>query len=674
MNLTQSLWSNGYFVLSFAVASISLLVASAWLIAKYRKQRKITGWIYLLASIVLHLGLIFWLPSLYQSAPRQEKESLEEFAQGDSKPVDFSTFVPDLNADSSSGMAQSSIAPLPLNHTVQTEVTSGETTGPNPNQSPDIDSSASFNPEMQAVETAATDEQPEEIQPTDLDENSEQTLADLPLDSIDKTAASLAITETETLPEMQSEFDSLLEDAFAGLDTVEPEDDSDSTPDSETQPAELAEADPPSMESDLAEQPTEPQADSPKVANVSPETNTTLEEDSSPEVASATPDSLVNPFTPQVDDRDKATVINQEVNDFANRQGAAKTRALHGTGGNEDTEAAVQRALEYLVQQQREDGAWDPRTSNAGLERSPLGTSRGSAGSQAETALTGLALLSLMGAGHTHQNGEYSDAVYRGLAFLIHQQKPNGSMKGRANIYEATYCHGIAALAMCEAAAITGDPSAILSAQRAITHTQQLQHSQTGGWRYSEGDPGDLSQLGWQAMVLDSGHRAGIQISSAATAGVQRFLRSVQNGTSGGLASYRSGEAVSRTMTAEAMATRLLIGDSITQSAIEEGELYLMQQLPGTGQDNYYYWYYATIALHQLQNQNWNRWNQALQNRLINSQNPDGSWPTDTLWGGYGGRIYTTAMATLCLETYYRHTIRNNKTRIAQLPNQPLRR
>ena len=100
----------------------------------------------------------------------------------------------------------------------------------------------------------------------------------------------------------------------------------------------------------------------------------------------------------------------------------------------------------------------------------------------------------------------------------------------------------------------------------------------------------------------------------------------------------------------------------------------IRDSLPGNGQDNYYYWYYATIGLHQLQNENWNQWNQALQQRLLTTQNPDGSWPTQTLWGGYGGKIYTTAMATLCLETYYRHTIRNNRQRIAQQPNQPLRR
>ena len=33
----------------------------------------------------------------------------------------------------------------------------------------------------------------------------------------------------------------------------------------------------------------------------------------------------------------------------------------------------------------------------------------------------------------------------------------------------------------------------------------------------------------------------------------------------------------------------------------------------------------------------------------------DGSWPADTKWGGYGGKVYSTAMAVLCLESFYRY-------------------
>ena len=369
-----------------------------------------------------------------------------------------------------------------------------------------------------------------------------------------------------------------------------------------------------------------------------------------------------------------STVPGDIPDDFANRVGRAKYEALYRTGGDASTEAAVEAALKYLAANQRADGAWDPRSSGAGVERAPLGMTRGGAGSRAETALTGLSLLSLVGAGHTHQSGDYADNAYRGLVYLLQNQKADGSLAGRASVYAANYSHGMAALAMCETAAITKDASAIASGTRAIAFTKAMQHPTTGGWRYTAGDPGDLSQLGWQAMVMDAGARAGIAVDPGSVTGVQRFLRSVRSGAAGGLAGYRAGEAPSRTMTAEALATRLLIGEDVPPAEIAEAERYLLQQLPGVGQDNYYYWYYATLALHQLQDDAWTTWNAALKDRLLSTQSADGSWPADTVWGGYGGTVYTTAMATLCLEVYYRHAIRRDAVRLADQFNRDARR
>lgn len=364
-----------------------------------------------------------------------------------------------------------------------------------------------------------------------------------------------------------------------------------------------------------------------------------------------------------------ASVPGAAESDFANRVGQAKQLALHRTGGNVQTEAAVEAALRFLADTQRSDGAWDPRASGAGRETGKiLGVQRPGVGARAESAITGLALLTLMGAGQTHQQGDYADNVYRGLAYLIGHQQPNGSLAGNASPYAANYSHGMAALAMCEAAAITGDAAAVASATRAIQYTLAQQHPSTGGWRYLPGDPGDLSQLGWQAMVLDAGKRAQIPVHRGAVAGIQRFLHSVRRGQTGGLACYRPDEQPSRTMTAEALATRLLIGETLPQAEISEAERYLLAQPPGVGKDNYYYWYYATLALHQLQDDAWRQWNQALQQRLLATQRSDGSWSSETMWGRYGGTVYTTSMAALCLEAYYRHAIRGDGDRIANRP------
>lgn len=355
-----------------------------------------------------------------------------------------------------------------------------------------------------------------------------------------------------------------------------------------------------------------------------------------------------------------AQVPGAVLNDFANRFGDAKSRALLQTGGDESTEAAVERALRFLAAEQRPDGAWDPATSGAGRETLTLGTDRKGAGRRATTGLTGLALLSMLGAGNTHQQGPLADNVRRGLTYLILNQKPDGSLAGEAGIYEANYCHGLAALAMCEAAAMTGDRSAIDSAAAAVAYTLAMQHPTTGGWRYVRGDPGDMSQVGWHAMVLDAGRLAGIPIHQDAFDLTGRFVRSVRSGKLGGLASYRPGDLPTHTMTAEALATRLLLGESVPPAELKEAEDYLLRQLPGTGRDNYYGWYYTSLALHQLQDDAWHTWNAAMKQHLLARQTPSGSWPTDSEWGGYGGRIYTTAMGALCLEVYYRHLRRSS--------------
>jgi hypothetical protein len=85
---------------------------------------------------------------------------------------------------------------------------------------------------------------------------------------------------------------------------------------------------------------------------------------------------------------------------------------------------------------------------------------------------------------------------------------------------------------------------------------------------------------------------------------------------------------------------------------------FLLQELPGQSKANLYYWYYGTLAMYQLQGSHWSRWNEALRAALLPSQIQEGplagSWDPDGVWGGYGGRVYSTALSALCLEVYYR--------------------
>lgn len=356
-------------------------------------------------------------------------------------------------------------------------------------------------------------------------------------------------------------------------------------------------------------------------------------------------------------------VLGDELDDFANRRGAARQQALIANGGDPQTEVAVEAGLAWLSRFQKPDGSWDPVASGAGIERSVLGQHRNGAGGRAATGISGLALLSMLGAGNTHQEGQHQQAVRNGLQYLLGIQAPDGSMSGQADPYARTYCHGMASLAMAETAAMSGDLVALESARASAGYTIRMQHPTTGGWRYVAGDPGDMSQAGWQAMMLISARRAGVEIPDVVLQRTRTFLQSVRAGRTGGLASYKPGEGPSRTMTAEALATRLLLGENVPAAEIAEAEQYILAEMPGTGPDNYYYWYYASLALHQLQDDAWKQWNQRMKKRLLETQLPDGSWSTATVWGGNGGKVYTTAMACLCLEVYYRHAVGVNPER-----------
>jgi hypothetical protein len=232
------------------------------------------------------------------------------------------------------------------------------------------------------------------------------------------------------------------------------------------------------------------------------------------------------------------------------------------------------------------------------------------------------------------------------------------------------YCQGMAALAAAEAYAMTGDPTAGSIARAALAYTTRSQHPTTGGWRYKPGDPGDLSQFGWQAMALQTGILAGLPVSETVKPRMSNFLQSVRAGPRGGLASYRPGERPTATMTAEALASRLLLGFPVPEDEAAEAEAILLQNRPGIGEDNLYLWYYASLALHQRGTPAWDVWNQSLKQRLLSLQENDGSWPTTTTWGGYGGKVYTTSMGALCLEVYYRHlSIYRQGTAVATIPD-----
>ena len=344
---------------------------------------------------------------------------------------------------------------------------------------------------------------------------------------------------------------------------------------------------------------------------------------------------------------------------YSLRGSSQRLLVAQSRGGSIETEKAVQDGLRWLAKNQQADGRWDPRLTGGGIERSELGQDRKGAGSRADNGITGLALLAFLADGNTHLEGPYRENVARGIQFLISTQLSDGFVGGQSQAFERMYCHGMAMLAISEALALTGDSQLVSAVRRAVEYSVRAQHPTDGGWRYYPGDTGDMSQFGWQVLSIHSAGLGGVHVPKSTVDGMHRFLHASTRGASRGLGCYRPGERHSPTMTAEALTCRYLLEDNVSRDTIDEATRFVIQNLPDNDEVNYYYWYYGTISMFHTGGPAWEKWNAQLQSVLLHRQvaygADSGSWPADGLWSGYGGRVYSTAMATLCLEVYYRY-------------------
>ncbi|MEX0641368.1 MAG: hypothetical protein WD468_01635 [Pirellulales bacterium] len=486
---------------------------------------------------------------------------------------------------------------------------------------------------------------------------------------VDDSSDLIAMAPIATDSETKLEAPALLDPAPEVPQAADPTAAKESAPTTEPEPPETQ-----SAPTEVVEPtPSQPAAESPAIADDSDHHADADDDEPTPkqtttnDAASDYP--AVEPVVQQAPSAPPVPVQPRAAGAYALRTAPGRLGLVESQGGNVQTEAAVAAALIWLAASQSPDGRWDADRFGAGREMVVLGQDRHGAGGNADTGISALALLAFLGAGHSHEQGDHQATVRRGLDYLIRTQATDGSIFGNAELYAQMYSHSMSTFALAEAAAMTGDKRLQPAVSRAINYCLRAQHPSTGGWRYRPGDTGDTSQLGWQMMALASAERAGLAVPRQTWTSVDKFLHSVRRGDYGGLASYRPDSPASISMTAEALYCRLLLsethGDVLDEQSATEATGQLLGALPDGDRVNLYYWYYATLALHHRQQASdqaataWHAWNDALTSvllsRQVNSGSDAGSWNTDCQWGGYGGRVYTTAIAAMCLEVYYRH-------------------
>lgn len=351
-------------------------------------------------------------------------------------------------------------------------------------------------------------------------------------------------------------------------------------------------------------------------------------------------------------------VLSQMNASLNSRSATSKSEMLERFGGNAASEKAVALALKWIADHQAPNGGWTFAHSEI---------CRGKCDGQgnlaiATNAATAMALLPFLGAGQTHMEGQYKETVHKGLGFLIRRMQVTPGQQPEGSWHEPggrMYSHGLAAITICEAYAMTRDPDLLQPAQLSLNYLIASQDPRGGGWRYEPGQRGDTSVVGWCVMALKSGRMGNLVVPDATFRGAQRFLNSMSTnqGAYYGYDKPTSKIEGNQALTAVGLLCQMYLGRSKDHPGLQEGIDHLATV--GPNKNDLYYSYYATQVLRHYGGPAWDKWNDKLRDQLISTQESQGhvagSWPAQGAHADKGGRLYVTSLATMILEVYYRH-------------------
>lgn len=275
----------------------------------------------------------------------------------------------------------------------------------------------------------------------------------------------------------------------------------------------------------------------------------------------------------------------------------------------QESRASVARALDWLVQAQEADGSWN--AERWGGQRNYT------------IALTALPLMALsMADEHTAAR---DSAVVRAAASLLRSQNPDGTF---GPVFQgAPYNHSIATLALLHA--WKSYPQAVEKSaiDRALIVLIERQTPE-GAWGYRHGFTGDRSITQWHLQTLEFAASLGWENARFAAERGWRWIATHARPLSG------SEEPDDSTSVMLARAT----GSAV----------------PPNGNLDFYQAYFTAAALKHEDDTVARKRLANLREEILRHQITEGmesgSWPPDDQWGVAGGRLYSTALASLSLQ------------------------
>ena len=320
------------------------------------------------------------------------------------------------------------------------------------------------------------------------------------------------------------------------------------------------------------------------------------------------------------------------------------------------TDAAVDKAIDYLVTQQRDDGSITDERH--------------------ETTMTSLAIMAMASVGIQPVDLDHrGPAMRRALAYVLQEDRQNKEGYFGDRDGSRMYGHGITTLMLTEMLGMGVDSEQdrlihercqkaidlILSSQNV---EKQLQYR--GGWRYyPTANDADLSVTIWQLMALRSAKNDGLQVPASAIQKAVEYLKrsyastldhnGLPDNKASGFCYTPTGRSPSYTMTSAGLLAMQVCGEY--ESPLVAGAANWLLKHPPKWKDRFFFYgtYYYAQGMYQRGGEHAETAQRLVQEILLDKQQDDGSWRAERGQEHATGKVYATSLAVLSLSVKYHY-------------------
>ena len=350
-------------------------------------------------------------------------------------------------------------------------------------------------------------------------------------------------------------------------------------------------------------------------------------------------------------------------------------------GSPRSVREAIERGLVFLQRIQSSDGSFPVAANPASWAGYDTSTYQ-----WGKMGVTSLAVLAFLGDGETWlpdpagKPRVYEKTVRAAIKWMIANQNAEGLFgPGVGDGVNFMYNHGMATLAMCEVAGLSGDDFLRQSAQRGIDY---IVHHQNGfdGWNYygtGEGLSGaDASVSAWQVQALYAGREAGLNVPDDTLTRAREMYTKLFKEKDGrvGYSVKNDDNQLRPSMCGLGLMMRLMLGDDPHTQIFKATAQRVIGGLPRT-QKNFgdgwapnngnnndperrnfdpYMMYFCTYGMFMLGGHDWKTWHEGMKKSVLEMQSADGCWRANDPFTVHAGMVYSTALCVLTLQVYYR--------------------